>query len=101
MKNIILAATLLGALSTHALAQTTTDTTAPAVATPGENNTGMPVEGENSFTEAQAMERIAAAGFTDVSKLTLDDKGIWRGSAMKDGKSTSVSIDFQGNVFAR
>jgi putative membrane protein len=35
-----------------------------------------------------------------VSKLIKDDKGIWRGQATKDGKSTAVSLDYQGNVVA-
>jgi putative membrane protein len=32
--------------------------------------------------------------------LTKDDKGIWRGTANKDGKQTAVALDFQGNVVA-
>ena len=30
-----------------------------------------------------------------------DDQGVWRGKAMKDGKSVTVSLDFQGNVTAQ
>jgi hypothetical protein len=40
------------------------------------------------------------AGYSDVKELKLDDKGIWRATAMKDGKSVSVALDFQGNVVA-
>lgn len=58
----------------------------------------MPVPGANSFTEAQARERITEAGFTDVGPLRLDDKGIWRGMAMKAGASVNVALDYQGNV---
>lgn len=102
MKKTVIAAALLSAFSTHALAQTTTDTTStPAIATSDTKPVLALVEGENSFTEAQAKERITKAGFTDVSALKLDDKGIWRGTAMKDGKSTSVGIDYQGNVAAQ
>ena len=36
--------------------------------------------------------------FPDFQK---DDSGVWRGKAMKDGKSVDVSLDFQGNVIAR
>jgi hypothetical protein len=36
-----------------------------------------------------------------VSELRKDDQGVWRGKAVKDGKSVTVSLDFQGNVTAR
>ena len=102
MKNMILAAALLTAVSGHAFAQTTTtDTTTPAVATPDTKNAKAPVEGENSFTEGQAKDRIAKAGFTDISALKLDDKGVWRGTGMKDGKSSPVALDYHGNVVAQ
>lgn len=61
----------------------------------------MPVAGANSFTEAQARSRIESKGFADVKELKKDNDGIWRGTAMRDGKSTSVSLDFQGNVIAQ
>lgn len=104
MKKTLIAAALLSALSTYAIAQTSAETTTsetPAIATSDTENANAPVEGENSFTEAQAMERITEAGFTDVTGLKLDDKGIWRGTAMKDGKSTPVAMDYQGNVVAQ
>jgi putative membrane protein len=74
--------------------------TTPAVNTPDTTNPGAPVPGANSFTEDQARGRIQEAGFTDVTALTKDDQGIWRGQAVKDGKSTAVALDFQGNVVA-
>lgn len=99
MKKTIIAAALLSAFSLHAYAQTaTTDGETPAVATPDTKNATAPVEGANSFTEAQAKDRIADAGFTDVSMLKLDDQGVWRGTASKDGKSMPVGLDYQGNV---
>lgn len=102
MKKTILAAVLLSAFSTHAFAQaTTTDGNTPAIAAPDSKSSGVLVEGENSFTESQAKERIAAAGYADVGALKLDDQGIWRGRASKDGKSTSVGLDYQGNVVAQ
>lgn len=72
----------------------------PAIATPEEQNPAAPVAGENSFTEDQAKERIAEAGYADVSALKLDDSGVWRGTAKKDGKAMNVALDFQGNVVA-
>jgi hypothetical protein len=59
---------------------------------------GAPLEGANSFTEGQAQDRIVATGFTNVSALKKDDKGIWRGTAEVDGKSANVAVDFKGNV---
>lgn len=72
-----------------------------AVNTTGANNPGAPVSGANSFTEGQAKSRIESNGFANVSDLKKDDSGVWRGKAQKDGKSTDVSLDFQGNVVAR
>ena len=72
-----------------------------AVNTTTENNPGAPVAGANSFTESQAKSRIETKGYTNVSGLKKDDKGIWRGTAVRDGKSVEVSLDFEGNVVAR
>lgn len=59
-----------------------------------------PVAGANSFTEAQAHDRIQNAGFSEVKGLKKDDQGIWRGTAMQSGKQVNVALDFQGNVVA-
>lgn len=72
-----------------------------AVNSATENNPGAPVAGANSFTEGQAKSRIESHGFSNVTDLKKDDSGVWRGKAMKDGKSVAVSLDFQGNVVAR
>lgn len=100
-KTTIVLAAILTATSFSAVAQTANDGDTPAVAAPDSNNPDAPVEGANSFTESQAKERIAEAGYTDVSGLKLDDKGVWRGTATKDGKSVSVGLDYQGNVVAQ
>jgi hypothetical protein len=101
---MIFAAALLGASALTAVAQTSTtpptDANTPAVATPGSNNPIAPVAGYNSFTEAQAKERIETAGYSGVTALKLDDEGIWQSTAMKDGKSVSVSLDYQDNIVA-
>ena len=73
-------------------------TIALAQSTPPPANKPAPEAGANSFTEAQAKDRIAKAGFTGVTGLKKDDQGIWRGSAKKDGKQVNVSVDFRGNV---
>lgn len=58
-------------------------------------------EGANSFTEAQTRHRLTEAGYQDVKGLMKDDKGIWRGDAMLDGKPVKVGVDFKGNVAAQ
>ena len=60
--------------------------------------TQQPEPGANSFTEAQAKSRLEAAGYSNVSALRKDDQGIWRGTAMKDGKQVNVAVDFRGNI---
>jgi putative membrane protein len=77
-----------------------TGATTPAVKTTDTPSAAAPVPGANSFTQDQAKNRIEDAGYSDVSKLTKDDQGIWRGQATKDGKSIAVALDYQGNVIA-
>jgi len=62
------------------------------------NDEGAPLKGANSFTEGQAKDRASAQGFMSVGNLKKDGDGIWRGSAMQDGKAVQVAIDFKGNV---
>jgi hypothetical protein len=104
MKKLLLAAVFVGASTLGAFAQTSmapaTDGDTPAIATPDEKNATAPVEGANSFTEDQAKERIVEAGYADIAGLKLDDKGVWRCTAMKDGKSVNVALDYQGNIVA-
>ena len=97
---IIIAAALTGLFITSAMAQQPAKEgpNNGAVNTTKENNSNAPVAGRNSFTEDQAKERIAAAGFTAVSALKKDDNGVWRGKATKAGAQSDVSVDFQGNV---
>ncbi len=104
MKKLLIAAALVGASTFGAFAQTSTapatDGDTPAIATPDDKNATAPVEGANSFTEDQAKERLVEAGYADITGLTLDDKGVWRGTAMKDGKSVNLALDYQGNIVA-
>ena len=89
MKNtsVLLALPLALALGAPvALAQTTT------------TETKAPEAGANSFTEAQAKDRIEGAGFTQVTGLRKDDQGIWRATASKGGAQVNVSVDFRDNV---
>jgi hypothetical protein len=69
-----------------------------AVNNPEQNNSNAPVAGRNSFTEGQAKSKIEEAGYSNVTALKKDDDGVWRAKASKGGSSSSVSVDFQGNV---
>jgi hypothetical protein len=83
----------------------------PAIANTNANNSGAPAAGANSFTDAQAKSRIEAAGYSNVSGLSKDKDGIWRGKAAKasatEGSTTlgsttvDVTLDYQGNVVSR
>lgn len=75
------------------------DPATPAVTTESAAQPAMPAKGANSFTEAQAKQRIEARGFSDVTGLAKDADGVWRGKAMKAGASHDVALDYQGNVF--
>jgi hypothetical protein len=97
----MIAAGAVAFFATSALAQTTTDPKTPAVATPNTTNPAAPVAGANSFTEAQAKERIEKAGFTSVTDLVKNKDGVWQGNAMRSGAKVQVSLDFQGNVVAK
>ena len=105
MNKIFWAALVLGTIGAGAVfaqpATPSTSTTPPAIATSGANNTvAAPVAGANSFTMAQAQKRFEDQGYTQVSALAKDDKSIWRGHAMKDGKAVNVALDYQGNITA-
>ena len=63
-----------------------------------EADPGAPLKGANSFTQAQARDRVLAAGFTQVTTLVKDEDGIWRGTARKAGVGVKVAVDFKGNV---
>ena len=103
MRLILTMALVAAAISTAAMAQPANrDANTPAVNTPNSPpNPGAPVAGANSFTEGQAKSRIESSGYANVSELRKDDQGVWRGKAMKNGKSVSISLDFQGNVTAQ
>ena len=109
MRSLLAAAAALTLLAGPALAQQAQHHNPPAASGPGNeairsgdgNTATAPVEGRNSFTEGQARSRIEANGFSSVSELRKDDTGIWRGRAVRDGRTVDVSLDFQGNVIAR
>jgi putative membrane protein len=61
-------------------------------------NAPAPAKGANSFTMNEAKSRIERSGFSNVGGLTKDDNGVWHGNAQKGGNTTTVWLDYKGNV---
>jgi len=101
MQRIIFAAAFAVALPSIACAQMATSAHNPAIKDPTVQTTTETVAGRNSFTRGQAATRISKAGYSHVNKLAKDENGIWQGTAMKDGKSVMVALDYKGDVTAR
>src|SRR5258708_23154150 len=53
-----------------------------------------------AFTADQAKSQIEAKGYSSVSGLRKDAKGIWRGQAEKDGLPVTVTVEVNGDVAA-
>ena len=70
----------------------------PAVVTDKTPEATEPAAGRNSFTEKQATERLNAKGYTQISPMSKDDNGIWRGTAYLNHVKHRVAVDYQGNV---
>jgi hypothetical protein len=71
--------------------------TQPQSSAPTTTGTGA-VAGANSFTETQARRRLEQNGYSQVSSLVKGKDGIWRGTAMKNGASGQVSVDYKGDI---
>jgi putative membrane protein len=50
---------------------------------------------------ATAQRRIEQDGYTDVQNLAKGPDGLWRGTALRDGKQVQVTVDRSGNVIAK
>ena len=61
-------------------------------------NDGSAKPGHNSFTRGQAQKHIEKSGYTNVEGLSKGKDGVWRGTAMKNGATVPVGMDFKGNV---
>lgn len=96
MQRQIFFAALLALSPLPALGQDTTGSINPSVTDDGD--VAVPMAGENSFTESQVRERLAAAGYSAIGTLDLDTDGIWRTTAMKGDTLVSISFDYQGNI---
>ena len=88
-------------LAMLAACQPDSDKSNPAIATDeakAERETAAPADGANSFTEDQARDHAAKAGYSGVGTLSKASDGTWQGPATKDGASVTVVVDYQGNV---
>jgi hypothetical protein len=102
MTSLLLLAAVLPASAQTSSPPANRDANTPAVnSSNSPPNPGVPVAGANSFTEGQAKSRIEEKGFKNVHELKKDDAGVWRGKADQNGKTVTVSVDFQGNVVAQ
>lgn len=52
----------------------------------------------SAFTEAQARSRLRQNGYREVSGLTMDPDGTWRGSVTRNGHQVHVALDNKGNI---
>jgi hypothetical protein len=105
MRNSLAIAAVLAFVATGAVAQSQNPPAKDgpqnsAINSPNSSNRQLdaPVAGRNSFTEGEAKSRIEKMGFTNVTNLKKDDNGVWRGRALRDGKTVDISVDYQGNV---
>jgi hypothetical protein len=58
-------------------------------------------EGSENLNEDQALLRIGAKGYPDISGLEKDKRGIWRGKAtLDDGRPVDVTLDLEGNIYS-
>jgi hypothetical protein len=99
-RTALLAAAMTAGLLTAsaAFAQDTKEDTSAMPAPVEGVDTNAPLEGANSFTEAQVTSRLEENGFTEITGLKLDDKGIWRGKAKHQGAMLDVAVDYRGNI---
>lgn len=94
---LVTSASILLAAAASAQPGPATSDSNPAIKDSTPRAVPSPAEGESSFTEAQARDRLMKAGYSNVATLTKRD-GSWHGTAMKDGKQVSVILDYQGNI---
>jgi hypothetical protein len=74
----------------------------PLESFPSSTNPRVASLGSKSLDEDQARSRIVAKGYSNVSGLRQDDRGIWLGDAiLKDGRSVTVVLDLEGNIYSK
>lgn len=105
MNRTAILAIVLATTSGTAMAQTAetpqrSTTTPPAITNPNNTarTTAAPVPGKNSFTENEARKRLEDNGYAQVAELAKDADSIWHAKAVKAGRPTKVTLDYQGNI---
>ncbi len=103
MKRMIIAVAALGFATTGAAAQNSGQSGShnPVVKDGTAHHVAAPAKGHSSFTEDQAKGRLTKAGYTGITGLKGTENGAWRGTAMKNGKKVTVTLDYKGNITAR
>lgn len=57
--------------------------------------------GAANLNESEVRARIEGKGYSKVSGLVQDQRGVWRGQAMlKDGRSVDVILDLEGDIYS-
>ncbi|MGI4880818.1 MAG: hypothetical protein ACRYG4_25415 [Janthinobacterium lividum] len=100
MRHNLIILGIVALASGPAFAQATNNVGNAAVKDSAPHTAASATKGRNSFTEKQALNRLAKAGYTATS-LTKDADGVWTGAATKAGKSVTVGLDFKGNISER
>ena len=98
MKTYLVAAIAGTFIATGAYAQADTGSHNPAVKNSTPHTTAMAAKGRNSFTQHQAQDRIAKAGYSNITPLVKNKNGVWQGKANKDGATVNIALDYKGNV---
>jgi hypothetical protein len=49
-------------------------------------------------SQEQAKAKIESEGYTEVSELKQDTRGMWTATAMKDGKPVQLSLNAEGQL---
>lgn len=77
-----------------------TATEKPSNSTAGRDIGRGDLTGGPPLSKGDALEKLAALDYRYIQDLSLDGKGIWRGTAVVNGNPTKVAIDPQGDVIS-
>jgi hypothetical protein len=89
------------ALAPNEPCSTTTTPNSPTSPAPSVPAANVPQGAVHALTADQARSQIEAEGYSRVTGLQKNDKGIWRGKAIKDGSTVSVTLDTNGTIVAK
>jgi hypothetical protein len=53
---------------------------------------------DHAFTVDQALSRLEAEGYSNVTGLRKDSRGDWHGKVVRDGKAMELTLEFNGTV---